>query len=567
MILSYSKKHASKFALLAVCALFGGVLEITAPFLVGNAIDNIVSRGNVNFRQILHILPVLVAFYLFNAFFTYIASYMANKISNCIVRDLRKDAFSKLASLPLSYYDRTAHGDIISRFTNDCDSIADGLIQGIFHLFTGLITIIGSLYFMLRLSPIVTLAVLLVTSITFGVAYFVTKISNENFKKQQILVGQLNGMAEELIAGARTIRAFSYEERAAKKFDEVNRNLYYVGQKAQFTSSLTNPTTRFVNYLAQISVGVVGGILAGLTPGKISSFILYGTLFSKPFNELTGVATQIMTAYAGARRINELLYSNPEKPDGKNAVRLSGCKGEVSIENVCFSYVPEKKLISGFNLAVPPGTRVAIVGPTGAGKTTFVNLLMRFYDIDGGAIFVDGINIDNIKKDSLRLNYGMVLQDSWLFEGTIRDNIAYGRPDATLDEIINASKSAYAHNFIKHLPHGYDTLISEDGGNLSQGQKQLLTIARVMLIDPAMLILDEATSSVDTLTEIKIQKAFTGMMTNKTSFIIAHRLSTIRESDIIIVMNNGQIVEQGSHLELLKRNGFYARLYSSQFES
>ena len=484
------------------------------------------------------------------------------------MRDLRSAAFEHMEELPLSNIDSRPHGDIISRIINDIDSVSDGLLQGFSQLFTGIITIAITLVYMLAINFKVGLVVVIITPLSLFVASFIAKHSFDMFRRQSAIKGQLSGCIEELVGNQKVVKAFSYEERAQQQFDRINHQLYDVGVKAQFYSSLTNPCTRFVNGVVYAAVAIVGAlscIAGGFSVGALSSFLTYANQYTKPFNEISGVITELQNALACAARIFELIEEKKEIPDASDAVTLDEADGRVDIEDVYFSYVPDKKLIEDFNLHVKPGQRVAIVGPTGCGKTTIINLLMRFYDVNSGTIKVSGHDIRKITRESLRDNYGMVLQETWLKKGTIRDNIIMGKPDATDEEIIAAAKASHAHSFIRRLPKGYDTEIGEDGGSLSQGQKQLLCITRVMLCLPPMLILDEATSSIDTRTEIKIQKAFLTMMQGRTSFIVAHRLSTIREADIILVMKDGKIIEQGNHESLLAADGFYANLYNSQF--
>ena len=487
------------------------------------------------------------------------------------MRDLRIQTYEKINTLPLKYIDGHAHGDLISRIVNDVDQVSDGLLQGITQLFTGVVTIVGTLLFMLTISPVITVVVVLVTPLSLFVAAFIARLTHRQFVEQQATQGELSGFVEEMIGGQKTVKTFHYEGRAEERFKEINGRLYDCGVKAQFYSSLSNPSTRFVNNMVYTAVAAFGAICAitgwpaPLTIGQISSFLTYANQYTKPFNEVTGVLTQIQTAFASAERLFAVLDEESERPDAPDAAVLEHCKGDVAVEHLYFSYDPARKLIEDMNIAAKSGSRIAIVGPTGCGKTTIINLLMRFYDADRGSISVDGHNIQSVTRNSLRKQYGMVLQESWLFSGTVRENIAYGREDASLEEVVAAAKKAHAHSFILRLPQGYDTVISEDGGNLSQGQRQLLCIARVMLVDPPMLILDEATSSIDTRTEWKIQTAFEEMMRGRTSFIVAHRLSTIKGADLILVMNQGRIVEQGTHESLLAKGGFYANLYNSQF--
>ena len=478
---------------------------------------------------------------------------------------MRKDAFGKISKLPLKFFDGHSHGDIISRLTNDIDAVSEGLLQGITQLFSGIVTVVGSLVLMFLLDWRITLCVIVITIICIFVSKAIATNSGKMFRLQAQTIGELNGYVSETVGNLKVVKAFGYEDKSSEVFGEINARLYDCGQKAQFYSSLVNPTTRYINNLAYISVGVLGGLaaLAGhLSVGIISSFLIYATQFARPINDMTSILTQLQSAQAAAARIFALGEIEPETPD-EDRPELEVKNGEVMFKDVDFSYNKDKELIKDLNIAAKPGQRVAIVGPTGAGKTTIVNLLMNFYGVDKGTIFVDGQAIDSVQRDSLRKNFGMVLQDTWLFAGTVKENIAYGKEGATDEEIINAAKAASAHGFIKRLPNGYDTMITEDGGNLSSGQKQLLTIARAMLSDPKILILDEATSNVDTMTEQRIQKAFLKMMEGRTSFIIAHRLSTIREADLILVMDKGRIIEQGTHNELLAKNGFYTKLYNS----
>jgi ABC-type multidrug transport system fused ATPase/permease subunit len=564
----YIKPYRKYLFAIIICAIISNVLIIISPLYTGKAIDFIIAEGKVDFPSILNIIIILSVIYFLSALFQWMLSIFTNKLSNYAVRDIRHDAFYKVTALPLKYYDdsNNTHGDIINRLTNDIDFISEGLIQGLTQLFSGVITIIGALIFMFKLSTSITIVVLLITPLCFFISSFIARNSNKMFKEQSKTLGELNGYIEEIIGGHSVVKAFSYEKRSQYRFKEINQRLYKCGQKSQFYSSLTNPSTRFVNNITYILVGIIGGMAAiggKLSIGNISSFLMYSTHFSKPINEITSMATQLQSAIASAERVFDILDETSEEED-IHKPNLNITEGNVVFDRVYFSYNKDKPLIENFKLDAKSGDTIAIVGPTGAGKTTLVNLLMRFYDVDSGSILIDGTDIQSVNKESLRHLFGMVLQESWLFSGTIRDNIAYGKVNATDSEIIKAAKSAHAHSFIKRLPNGYDTFITEDGGNLSQGQKQLLTIARVMLINPPMLILDEATSSIDTLTEARIQKAFSSLMKGKTSFIIAHRLSTIREADLILVMNNGHIIEKGTHTELIDKNGFYANLLKSQ---
>lgn len=544
-------------------ALLGNTALLLAPRLVGEAID-LILPGTDFFPPLLRLLGMLAALYAVGSAFNWLTALCANVAANRTVRALRVRLFDKLGSLPLNYYDTHSRGDVMSRFTNDMDAISDGLTQGIVQLTSGVLAVALSLGFMLSLNPWVALVAVFVTPLCFLAGYFITRYGNRRFREQSRVLGELNGYAEEMISGQRTVKAFGYERRSIRTFGEINARLYESGYRAQFASALVNPSTRFVNNIAYVLVGVCG-ILLGLSTGGIASFLTYTAQFSKPFNEVTAVTMQLQLALASARRVFALLDEEEQCPEAADATKLGHAHGQVRFEHVAFSYVPERPLITDFNLSVQPGTNVAIVGPTGAGKTTLVNLLMRFYEVNGGRIIIDGQDITTLSRDSLRRSFGMVLQETWLFAGTIRDNIAYGKPDATDEEVEAAARAAHAHGFIRRLPEGYATRIAEDGGNLSQGQKQLLTIARAMLLDPPMLILDEATSSVDILTELRIQKAFRQMMQGKTAFVIAHRLSTIREADIILVLDKGDVVETGTHEQLLAKNGFYARLYNAQF--
>jgi ATP-binding cassette subfamily B multidrug efflux pump len=491
-----------------------------------------------------------------------------NKITYNVIRDIRTEAFEKIEKLPLKYLDAHSYGEIVSRVIADVDQFADGLLMGFTQFFTGIVTIFGTLIFMLTISVRITVAVVVITPVSLFVASFIAKKTFSMFKLQSETRGEQTAFIEEMVGNQKVVQAFSHEDEALEKFDEINERLQKYSLRAIFFSSITNPSTRFVNSLVYATVGVVGAFTAiagGISVGQLSSLLSYANQYTKPFNEISGVITELQNALACAGRVIELIEENAEVPDAEDAVDLEHANGKVELSHVYFSYVPEQKLIEDFNLSVKPGQRVAIVGPTGCGKTTLINLLMRFYDVNSGTIKVSDIPLQQLTRKSLRDNYGMVLQETWLRSGSIRDNIAMGKPDATDEEIIAAAKASHAHGFIKRLPEGYDTVIAEDGGNLSQGQKQLLCIARVMLCLPPMLILDEATSSIDTRTEIKIQNAFAKMMQGRTSFIVAHRLSTIREADIILVMKDGSIIEQGNHEELLEKNGFYAKLYNSQF--
>lgn len=570
-LLRYAKPHAGFLLLALVSAIINVSLTLYGPILVGRAIDYVIGPDQVDFAAMVPVLITLAGTIVVSAAFQWLMTYCTNRVSYKTVRDLRIQTYEKINTLPLKYIDGHTHGDLISRIVNDVDQVSDGLLQGITQLFTGVVTIVGTLLFMLTISPVITVVVVLVTPLSLFVAAFIARLTHRQFVEQQATQGELSGFVEEMIGGQKTVKTFHYEGRAEERFKEINGRLYDCGVKAQFYSSLSNPSTRFVNNMVYTAVAAFGAVCAitgwpaPLTIGQISSFLTYANQYTKPFNEVTGVLTQIQTAFASAERLFAVLDEESERPDAPDAAILEHCKGDVAVEHLYFSYDPARKLIEDMNIAAKSGSRIAIVGPTGCGKTTIINLLMRFYDADRGSISVDGHNIQSVTRNSLRKQYGMVLQESWLFSGTVRENIAYGREDASLEEVVAAAKKAHAHSFILRLPQGYDTVISEDGGNLSQGQRQLLCIARVMLVDPPMLILDEATSSIDTRTEWKIQTAFEEMMRGRTSFIVAHRLSTIKGADLILVMNQGRIVEQGTHESLLAKGGFYANLYNSQF--
>ena len=567
-VMNYIRRYWGYLGMSIVLAAVTVALTLYLPVLTGRAVDLIIEKGVVDFTGILAILKKMAVIILLTAVAQWIMNACNNKITYNIIRDIRKEAFEKIEKLPLKYIDGHSYGEIVSRVIADVDQFADGLLMGFTQFFTGIVTILGTLIFMLTISVKITVAVVVITPVSLLVASFIAKKTFSMFKLQSETRGEQTAFIEEMIGNQKVVQAFSYEDEALEKFDEINGRLQKCSLRAIFFSSITNPATRFVNSLVYAVVGVVGAFTAiagGISVGQLSALLSYANQYTKPFNEISGVVTELQNALACAARVFELMEEPSEVPDAPDAVNLEEADGHVALEHVSFSYVPEQKLIEDFNLSVKPGQRVAIVGPTGCGKTTLINLLMRFYDTNSGTIRVSGVPVNDMTRKSLRNNYGMVLQETWLRSGTIRDNIVMGKPDATDEEVIAAAKASHAHSFIKRLPHGYDTVMSEDGGNLSQGQKQLLCITRVMLCLPPMLILDEATSSIDTRTEIKIQKAFAKMMKGRTSFIVAHRLSTIQEADIILVMKDGHIIEQGRHEELLAQKGFYANLYESQF--
>ena len=554
------------------CSLIVAAVSVAAqlyiPILCGSAIDLMLGKGRVDFAGVMQIIVQIVAVAILAAFAQWLLSVCNNRITFSVSRDLRNAALRKIQTLPLSYLDSHPSGDIVSRMIADVDTFADGLLMGFTQLFSGLLTIFGTLLFMLWENVPITLVVVCITPLSLVVASFLAKRSYKYFQGQSTVRGEQTALVNEMIEGQKVVQAFGHEAESLASFDEVNTRLQDVSLKAIFFSSMTNPATRFVNNIVYAGVGLVGAIYAvagGITIGQLSIFLNYANQYTKPFNEISGVVTELQNALACAARVFELLDAEDQTPEAENAAKLVP-DGHVQIEDVSFRYLPDRPLIEGLSLDVKPGQRIAIVGPTGCGKTTLINLLMRFYDVNGGSIKVSGTDIRDVTRASLRGSYGMVLQDTWLRAGTVRENIAYGKPDAPLDEVVAAAKAAHADSFIRRLPKGYDTVIAEDGGNISQGQKQLLCIARVMLCLPPMLILDEATSSIDTRTEVRIQAAFARMMQGRTSFIVAHRLSTIREADVILVMKDGHIVEHGNHDELLAQGGFYAKLYNSQFE-
>ena len=574
-LLVYAKPYLPVIAVALVFSALQIAATLFAPVIVGRTIDYIIGERNVDFGVIGKNAVILALLLTAAVVAQYLSSLCINFASFRTIRDLRQYAFKKLNDVPLSYIDNNSQGDLMSRVGNDIDQISDGLIQGFSQLFSGVVTILGTLDFMLSVNWLITVAVVVITPLSLFVAYFIAKGCHNMFTMQAKKRGELSGLITEMLSNQRVVKLFGYEKRARERFEVINGDLKVWGQNAAFYSALVNPCTRFVNNVVYVAVCILGAYLvikgegvlgmSAFTVGGLSCFLTYANQYTKPFNEITGVVTELQTATAAAARVFELL-SAPDQPSDKGFDELENAKGNVEIDNVYFSYVKTNPLIQGFSLKVKSGQRIAIVGPTGCGKTTLINLLMRFYDADSGEIRVDGTPVNKVTRKSLRLSYGMVLQDTWLKKGTVRDNIAYGKADATEEEIINAAKAAHIHNFIMHLEKGYDTVLGDDGGNISQGQKQLLCIARVMLTHPPMLILDEATSSIDTRTEIRIQKAFQKLMENKTSFIVAHRLSTIKNADLILVMNKGNVIEKGTHEELLEKGGFYSDLYNSQFE-
>ena len=567
-VMKYIKKYRVRVVMSLIFAAVTVITTLYLPILTGNAVDLMVEKGKVDFAGLKPIVKTMLIVLTITGVAQWIMNICNNYITYHVVQDIRKDAMDRIQIVPLKYLDGHAAGDIVSRVIADVDQFADGLLMGFTQAFTGVMTIVGTLVFMLRINVWITLVVILVTPLSFFVAGFIAKKSYTMFQMQSKERGAQTALIDEMIGNQRVVQAYGHEKRSLEQFDEINGRLEKYSLRATFFSSITNPATRFVNNLVYAGVGIVGAFFAihgMLSVGRLTSFLSYANQYTKPFNEISGVITELQNAIACAARVFELMEAEPQEPDKPDAIELTQVKGAVELKNVSFSYVPEQKLIQDFNLTVKPGQRVAIVGPTGCGKTTVINLLMRFYDVNKGVIAVDGTDIRNMTRASLRSNIGMVLQETWLKDGTIRDNIIMGKPDATEEEIIAAAKATHAHSFIKRLPQGYDTVVREDGDNLSQGQKQLLCITRVMLCQPPMLILDEATSSIDTRTEIRIQRAFEKLMKGRTSFIVAHRLSTIKNADIILVMKDGNIIEQGSHESLLAQNGFYANLYNSQF--
>lgn len=567
-VLKYIKKYRISIALSLFFAVVTVVLTLYLPILTGDAVDFMIEKGRVDFDSLAALIVKMAVIICLTGITQWVMNICNNKITYNVVRDIRQDAFKKLEILPLKYLDAHAPGDIVSRIIADADQFADGLLMGFTQAFTGILTIAGTLIFMLSINVWITIVVVIVTPLSFFVAGFISKRTYKMFKFQSAARGEQTSLIDEMIGNQKVVQAYSHEDKALEKFCTINEKLKKYSLNATFYSSITNPATRFVNNLVYAGVGVTGALFAingYLTVGGLSCFLSYANQYTKPFNEISGVITELQNALACAARVFELINEEPQIPDQADAKSLESVKGEVTFNNVFFSYVPDKRLITDFNLHVKSGQRVAIVGPTGCGKTTVINLIMRFYDVNSGSIKIDGADIRQITRKSLRDNIGMVLQETWIKDGTIFDNIVIGKPSATMEEAVEAAKASHAHSFIKRLPNGYDTVVKEDGSNLSQGQKQLLCIARVMLLKPPVLILDEATSSIDTRTEIKIQNAFAKLMEGRTSFIVAHRLSTIQNADIILVMKDGNIIEQGNHESLLKQGGFYAGLYNSQF--
>ena len=546
------------------------LLTLYLPILTGEAVDGIIGKGLVNYTGLFRILKTMAIVIGLTAIFQWLMNILNNHITYHVVQDIRKEAFAKLEKLPLKYVDSRSYGDIVSRMIADVDQFAEGLLMGFTQLFSGVLTIVVTLFFMFDINVKIALVVVILTPLSLFVAAFIAKRTYNMFQKQSETRGEQTSLIEEMVGNLKVVKAFGREDENQETFDEINGRLQKYSLNAIFYSSLVNPSTRFINSMIYAGVGIFGAVAAlsgGLTVGQLTCFLSYANQYTKPFNEISGVITELQNALACAARVFELIEEEAEVPDAEEAEELEDAKGEIRLEHVYFSYRADQKLIEDFNLAVKPGQRVAIVGPTGCGKTTLINLLMRFYDVNSGRISVDGNEIQNLTRESLRTNFGMVLQDTWIRGGTVRENIVIGKPDATMEEVIAAAKESHAHDFIKRLPQGYDTVLKEDGGNLSQGHKQLLCITRVMLCLPPMLILDEATSSIDTRTELKIQQAFARMMEGRTSFVIAHRLSTIKDADVILVMKEGNVIEQGNHEELLAKGGFYSELYNSQFET
>lgn len=567
-ILKYTKPYRIYLFGAIISAFISVLMTLFNPILIGRGIDYMIGEGNVNFKGIFNIILTLLIIIIIGSLFQWLLTLSTNILTYRTGRDMRVDAFNKLNRVPLKYIDGHSHGDLISRVVNDVEMITDGLLQGFTQFLTGIVTIIGTLFFMLSINPMITIIVVLLTPLSFFVASFISKRTYTLFQDQSKIQGDLSGYIEEHIGNQKIVKTFNYESRAQKEFEKINDNLYESGVGAQFYSSIVRPSARFINALIYASVGIFGAVRAVnglLSVGQVSSFLIYANQYTTPFSEVTGVITQLQTALASAERLFQVLDTLDEKEDKPNAIKMEKTWGRVDLEDVEFSYNKGYKFIESLDIGVKPGQKIAIVGPSGCGKTTIINLLMRFYEVDKGAIKIDEINIKDMTRNSMRSLYGMVLQDTWLFKGSVRENIAYGKPDVSLEEVIHAAKLARCHSFIKRLPKGYDTIISGEGSSISHGQKQLLCIARVMLVEPPMLILDEATSSIDTMTEIRVQKAFETLMEGRTSFVVAHRLSTIKEADVILVMDKGKIIEKGSHKELLKKGEFYYGLYNSQF--
>ena len=568
-LMHYVKPYAALLAGALVCAVIYVVMSLLSPVLIGEAVDGIIGPGQVDFAGIVRIALYLAFVLVAGGFFQWLMTLCTNKVCYRTVKDLRTEVFSRIIHVPLKFIDQNAHGNIINRIVNDVDAVSDGLLQGFTQLFTGVITILGTLGFMISINPWIALVVVALTPVSLVIATLIARGTHTTFLKQSRIQGELGGHVEEMLSGQKLVKLFGHEKASEEKLEEINQRLYVWGYKAQIYPAFTNPLTRFVNGLVYAAVGVAGALAAVrgvLTIGQLSCFLSYANQYTKPFNEVTGIMAQLQTAMAAARRLMALI-DEPVEEEASSLQHLPEGKATISFKDVSFHYLPERPLIEHFNLEVQPGQRIAIVGPTGCGKTTLINLLMRFYDVVDGAIALGGVDIRTVSRDELRSHFGMVLQETWLTQATVAENIGYGKPGATREEIVAAAKSAHADSFIRRLPQGYDTVISENGGNLSQGQKQLLCIARVMLMDPPILILDEATSNIDTMTELRVQKAFAAMVKGRTSFVVAHRLSTIKESDRILVMDQGHVVETGTHEDLLAQNGFYARLYRSQFEA
>ena len=569
-ILKRIQKYYALVSLSLLMAIGTVVLNLYLPILTGEAVDAILAKGMVNFTGLFRILKTMILVIVATAIFQWLMNIMNNHITYHVVQDIRREAFEKLEKLPLKYMDKRSYGDIVSRMIADVDQFAEGLLMGFTQLFTGFLTIVGTLFFMFGINVKIALVVVLLTPLSLFVAAFIAKRTYNMFKKQSETRSEQTSLIEEMVGNLKVVQAFGHEDENQQTFDEINGRLQKYSLNAMFFSSLVNPSTRFINSMIYAGVGISGAVSVlngGISVGQMTCFLSYANQYTKPFNEISGVITELQHALVCASRVFELIEEEAEVPDVEDAVALKEVLGEINLEHIWFSYREEKKLIQDFNLSVKPGQKIAIVGPTGCGKTTLINLLMRFYDVNEGKIFVDNHEIRSVTRESLRTNFGMVLQDTWIRGGTVKDNIIIGKPEATMEEVIAAAKASRAHDFIKRLPNGYDTMLGEEGGNLSQGQKQLLCITRVMLCLPPMLILDEATSSIDTRTEIKIQQAFAKMMQGRTSFIVAHRLSTIREADMILVMKDGDVIEQGNHQELLEKGGFYKELYNSQFDS